>query len=172
MVPSGDKKAGQTLVVTSPGPPVGRGRPGLKGNTPGALPGVSSHSAGLPPAHVMLGTTRGEVFSNKTQVIPLGGHLCPKASLFHPTQQSPGARGRHGGQSVIYQRLTTGSFLGGRQTFSTLPPPPPLSVIPPHHTKRLSFHERPGEDDRTIFCRPSTSAQLTWSHCASAQSLS
>ena len=34
-----------------------------------------------------------DVFSNKTQLIPLGGLLCSKASLFHSTQQSPGGRG-------------------------------------------------------------------------------
>ena len=169
MVLSGDKKAGQTLVVTSPGPPVGRGRPGLKGNTPGALPGVSSHSAGLPPAHVMLGTTRGEVFSNKTRVIPLGGRLCPKASLFHPTQQSPGARGAPWGAVSHISVLDYGVLPGGQADIQSSPRCQSSHLIT---LVGWVFTKAQGRTTGPSCCRPSTSAQLTWSHCASAQSLS
>ena len=61
-------KARQTLVFTNAEPPMGSGRPGLKVNIPGAQLGVNSHSTGLPPPHVMLGTaTDAPVMSFQTK---------------------------------------------------------------------------------------------------------
>ena len=139
-------KARQTLVFTNPEPPMGSRRPGLKGN----IPGPSQESAvtvQVCPHPTLCWAPRWThgVFSNKTQLIPLGGLLCSKASLFHSTQQSPG-RGCHK-QSVIHQCLTTEVLPGGQADIESLPPR--CQSCPPRHVSRAEFsrESRGGQQD-------------------------
>lgn len=120
------------MVFISPEPPPRGGEgPGSQRNILGASPGVSGHSTGLLP-HVMLSAIRGgPVRSLQTKkLIPLVGLVCPQASLFHPTQHSPG------GLTVTLAKcmtlcLPTGTHWHVEQEDGESLSPPPSSVVAP-----------------------------------------
>ena len=87
-----------------------------------------------------------DVFSNKTQLIPLGGLLCSKASLFHSTQQSPGGRGAPWAVSHTSALNYGGPSLGaGRHWESS----PRCQSWPPRHVSQAEFsrQSRGGRQD-------------------------
>ena len=88
-----------------------------------------------------------DVFPNKTQLIPLGGLLCSKASLFHSTQQSPVGWGEPWAVSHT-SALNYGVLPGGQADIES--PPPAVSHAHLITLAGLSFHDSPGEGDRTI----------------------
>lgn len=102
------------------------------------------------------GWTR-EVFSNKTQVIPLGGRLCSK-----PAYSTPHSRARgHGGAPWAVGHTSVLNYGGpswGAGRHSVFP-----RCLSSHLVTlaRLSFHESPGRTTGPSCCRPSTSAQFT-----------
>lgn len=142
-------KARQTLVFTNPEPPMGSRRPGLKGNIPGPSQ-KSAVTVQVCPHPTLCWAPRAMDtwgLFKQNAVNPTGWTSVFKSQpISLHTAEPEGGRGAISSQSYISAYYGGPSW--GRQTLRVLPPAVSHAYLV--MLAGLSFHESPGEDNRTI----------------------